>query len=146
MAKELEKTQKQRARAEEELERLQAREKEADARHQKAKAAKALALGDLNSAEALDTPPGLPAAQVPPAQAGKAAGPGGFLAAAWELAVATGAPKGDFAKYTQETTASGETPLTEAAWKAQAIVALVSQLAAGDNLSSASASQAAAPA
>eukprot|EP00969_Alexandrium_andersonii_P013798 602032-Alexandrium_andersonii.AAC.1 len=63
MAKELEKSQKQRAKAEEELERLQAKEREADARHQKAKAAKALALSDLNSAEALDTPPGLPAAQ-----------------------------------------------------------------------------------
>eukprot|EP00969_Alexandrium_andersonii_P164559 7273544-Alexandrium_andersonii.AAC.1 len=58
--------------------------------------------------------------------------------------MASGAPQGDNSKYVQEATAKGETPLNETAWKAQAVMALVQQLAAGDTLGAGSASAASA--
>ena len=139
MSKELERAQKQRTKAEEELARLKAKEQEADAKHQKAKAAKAIALSDLNTAEALETPPGLPTVQAAPGEGDAPTTPAGFLAAAWALAQKTGAPKGDYNAYSQEAIAKGELPVSESVWQAQAITVLINQLAAGDGLSTASA-------
>ena len=140
MSKELEKAQKQRMRAEEELARLKAKEQEADAKHQRAKAAKAIALSDLNTAEALETPPGLPAVQAAAGQGDPVTSPADFLAAAWILAQKAGAPKGDYATYSQEMIAKGDAPVSEATWQAQAMTELLKQLVAGDGLSTTSAS------
>eukprot|EP00969_Alexandrium_andersonii_P047701 2093363-Alexandrium_andersonii.AAC.1 len=96
MRRELEKAQKQRQRAEEALEKARAKERDAEAMQQKAKTAKATALANLNSAEALETPPGLPTVPGSKGEDGQVVGPAGFLASVWTLAMATGAPKGDY--------------------------------------------------